>query len=134
MVDSVSPGAGADQASSEAPAVEIAAILAEPGAFLGKAVRVTGDVVAMCEHKRDWFALAPAGTRETFVRVLTGEDSRVPEDAIGKVASAEGTVDLVEISEAKARHFAKSHELGDPEQIDGPEQQIVVRASHAEFR
>ncbi len=123
----------AGQAFSDAPAVEIAALLADPVAYQGKTVRLSGDVIAMCHHKRDWFALVPEGKRDTNVRVLTGPVFQVPEDAIGRSASAEGTVDVVEISERVARHFAETHQLGDAKRIDGPVQQVVVRATGAAF-
>jgi hypothetical protein len=94
---------------------------------------LSGKVIAMCHHKRDWFALVPESGTGGNVRVLTGPVFKVPEDAIGKQASAEGTVGVVEISERVARHFAEEHQLGNPATIAGPLQQVVVRATGAEF-
>jgi hypothetical protein len=121
------------QAFTEAPVVDIATLVADPAGYKGKTVRLSGDVIAMCHHKRDWFALVPEGTKTGNVRVLTGPVFKVPQDAIGKSASAEGTVDVVEISERVAKHFAETHKLGDPATISGPVQQVVVRATGAQF-
>ena len=121
------------QEFSGAPVVEISALLKDPATYKGKTVRISGDVIAMCHHKRDWFALVPGDAKQGNVRVLTGPVFKVPEDAIGKKASAEGTVDVVEIAERVAKHFAETHKLGDANAISGPVQQVVVRATGAEF-
>jgi hypothetical protein len=115
------------------PEVAITDLLADPSSYEDKTVRLSGNVIAMCHHKRDWFALVPENGAGGNVRVLTGPVFKVPENVIGKKASAEGKVGVVEISERVARHFAEEHQLGTPADITGPVQQVVLRATGAEF-
>jgi hypothetical protein len=99
----------------------------------GKTVILSGHVAAMCHHKRGWFALVPDDPSGSFVRVLTAPAFLVPADAVGKVARAEGVIDTIEVAPDAARHFAGEHKLGDPASINGPVQQVVLRATGAEF-
>lgn len=115
-----------------AQSVSVADLVAAPESFTGKRVLVSGKVVAMCHHKRDWFALAAGEKEGGHIRVLTTPSFRVPEGSIGKKARAEGAVEVVEISEEIARHFAEKHQIGDAD-AKGPVKRIVVRASAAEF-
>ncbi|MDF1562988.1 MAG: DUF4920 domain-containing protein [Deltaproteobacteria bacterium] len=114
--------------------VTVQALLDEPEKFAGKVVKVTGDVSAMCHHKRGWFALVAPDKSGRNLRVLTAPSFLVPEGVIGMNASTEGVVELIEIPEEAARHYAKEHKLGDPMEIVGPQKQAVIRAAGAAFR
>lgn len=113
--------------------VKLEDLLIKANEFSGKTVAIEGRVVAMCYHAKDWFALAPSETSQQNVRVLTSSDFRVPDNAMGKTARAEGVVELVQIEEQAAKHYAKDHKLGDPNAINGSVQQVVLRAKNAVF-
>ncbi|MBW2457933.1 MAG: hypothetical protein JRI68_25735, partial [Deltaproteobacteria bacterium] len=101
--------------------VKIVDLAARPDDFVGKTVRVEGDVLGMCHHKRAWFAMQDEGDRSGgFVRVVTGPKFLVPAGSVGKKARVEGTVEVVEVPPRRAKYFAKSHNMGDPEKITGP--------------
>jgi hypothetical protein len=85
-------------------------------------------------HRRAWFALRdPGEASDAYVRVVTAPAFRVPEGSIGKLAHAEGKVELVEVPAEQARHYARKHGLGDGGTSAGPTKRIVVRATGAEF-
>jgi hypothetical protein len=120
--------------AAEVPEVTVAALLDSPEAYAGQRVRVTGDVSAMCHHKRGWFALVAPDQSGRNLRVLTAPTFLVPEGVIGMNASTEGVVELIEIPAEEARHYAKEHKLGDPAAITGPVKRAVIRAAGAAFR
>lgn len=115
--------------------VKVADLLARPDDFVGKTVRLEGNVSAMCHHRRGWFAVIDDGDRSgTVVRVVTAPGFLVPQGAIGKKVRTEGTVEVVEVAANTARHFAKDHQVGSEEEIGAePVKSIVVKATGAEF-
>ncbi len=114
--------------------VKIADLAARPEDFAGKTVRVEGDVLGMCQHKRAWFSMQDEGDRSGgFVRVITGPKFLVPAGSVGKKARAEGTVEVIEVPAGRAKYFAKSHNMGDPEKITGPVKRAIIRANGAEL-
>ena len=121
---------------SGAPRVKVVDLMARPEEFAGKTVRLEGDVPAMCVHRRTWFGIQDPGDKSgVFLRVLATPAFLVPEGSIGKRARTEGTVEIIEVDAAAARHFAKMHGLGDPEAIqgEGKIKSVVLRATGAEF-
>ncbi len=114
--------------------VKVADLAARPDEFVGKTVRVEGDVSAMCHHRRAWFAVQDEGDRSGgFVRVLTTPKFLVPAGSIGKKVRVEGTVEVVEVPAKQAKYFAKGHKMGDPDKIEGPVKRPVIRANGAEL-
>lgn len=113
--------------------VALTDLLGNPTAYRGKTVRVRGDVSAMCHHKRGWFSLAAGDKTGRHVRVFTAPQFLVPHGSIGRTAVTEGTVDVIEIPAARARHMAAEHKLADPADIQGPVQQVIIRATGADF-
>jgi hypothetical protein len=121
---------------SGAAQVKVVDLMARPDEFAGKTVRLEGDVPAMCVHRRTWFGIQDPGNKSgAFLRVLTAPAFLVPEGSIGKKARTEGTVEIIEVDAAAARHFARMHGLGDPEAIqgEGKIKSVVLRATGAEF-
>jgi len=114
-------------------AVSIAELLARPEQYAGKSVRVEGSVSAMCYHRRGWFAVQEGGSGGSFVRVVTAPTFLVPEGAMGKQVRTEGVVEVTEVAEGTARHYAKDHKLGDPSAVQGPVKAVILRATGAEF-
>ncbi|PKN54522.1 MAG: hypothetical protein CVU56_26125 [Deltaproteobacteria bacterium HGW-Deltaproteobacteria-14] len=113
--------------------VAVSALLADPGAWRGKTISLEGDVSAMCGHMRGWFALAAEDKSGRQVRVLTAPTFLVPAGSVGRSATTEGTVEVIEIAAEHARHLAGEHKLGDPAEITANVQQVVIRARGAEF-
>jgi hypothetical protein len=116
---------------ADAKKVEIAALLADPDPYVGETVRLEGSVASYCHHQRGWFALADA--EGTVVRLVTAPAFTVPGE-IEKVAGiGVGVVEVVEVPEDQAKHYAGDHGLGTPDEISGPQKQIIIRATGAEF-
>jgi Domain of unknown function (DUF4920) len=91
-------------------ATPIAAILAEPGRFEGKTVRVEGTVTAVCAHEGCWMALSADGTAEGPTLRLKVDDGVIvfPVTAKGHTAVAQGVFERVggtpDSHEAAAEH------------------------------
>lgn len=115
----------------DAARVALPALLARPETFTGETIRVEGDVVAMCHHRRAWFALQEVGDRQgRTVRVIGAPAFLVPPDAVGRRARAEGVVELVDVPGRARAHLASDHGLQEP---PPPERVVVLRATGAEF-
>lgn len=152
--DSQVPTQGAILASSETPAtqpsgkvvtaggpmtvtsapVAVSEVLAHPEKYADQPIRIEGTVSSVCEKKGCWARLTddktPAG-QDLFVKFECPEadDGRVlPLSVKGNPAVVQGTVKVTEMSEAKARHYAKDAEKSDAEvnQIVGPQKQVTV--------
>lgn len=121
------------QELGNAEPIAIADLAAKADELKGKLVRVEGNVAAMCHHKRSWFTLVGDDQSGSYVRVLTAPAFLVPPGSIGKTARAEGTIDVVEINPATAKHFAERHKLAMPDDGAASAKQVVLRAVGAEF-
>jgi hypothetical protein len=90
-----------------AAATPIADLLAKPGDYVGKAVRVDGVVTNVCEMRGCWIELNEGGKG---VR-LKVEDGVIvfPMTAKGKKASAEGVFEAIHTTEEQAAAMAKEH-------------------------
>jgi len=114
--------------------VSVAALLTKPSDFVGQTVRLEGEVTAMCHHQRAWFAIRDDATPANhYVRIQTRPAFLVPQGVIGKRAKAEGRVELVQVPQTMAQHYASDHGLGDPKAVTGPVQAPVIIATGAEF-
>ncbi len=109
-------------------------LLANPKSFEAKTIRVTGKVVAMCRHRRAWFALGDKGGKPA-VMVRTAPKFFVPPVVMGMKASAEGIVQIKTFPQKVAAHLAQEHKLfgGDPKAIDGPRTLVTIQAKGARF-
>ena len=108
--------------------VKVSELIAHPDRYAGKYVRVEGDVAAMCTHRRAWFSVQDEGDRSgAYVRVIAAPAFLVPEQAVGKKARAEGTVELVDVPGATAQHLSNQHGL-DGTQVG---KAVIIRASGA---
>jgi hypothetical protein len=121
-------------AFSDAPVVAVEALLADPRKWAGKTVVVEGDISAMCHHKRGWFAMVAGDKSGQQLRVITLPAFHVPPESIGRVARAEGTVEVIELDAAHAQHLAAEHKVGGDEMVQGGAvKQVVLRAGAADF-
>jgi hypothetical protein len=118
---------------------KISSILADPGKFDGKMVRVEGAVVGVCEKRGCWIRLA--SDREFESIQLKVEDGVIvfPMDAKGKNAVAEGVVDVrtvsVEDQIAQGKHHEEeTGEKFDPSTVKGPKTIVRIMGEGAEIR
>jgi hypothetical protein len=115
------------------PVVTVADLLAHPETYAGKAVRLEGNVTAMCTHERAWFAVQDNDRSGHFVRVSTTPAFLVPQDAIGKRARTEGVVEVVDANASQSEHLAKEHQLAAGQDSSASGKSVTVRARGAEF-
>jgi len=103
----------------------IADILADPDAFVGQRVLVTGTIVGVCEMRGCWMELASESESETL-RVKVEDGVIVfPMSARGLTAVAEGVVERLELTQEQALEQARMHaeehgEAFDPSTVTGP--------------
>ncbi|OGR13410.1 MAG: hypothetical protein A2341_09245 [Deltaproteobacteria bacterium RIFOXYB12_FULL_58_9] len=110
--------------------ITVAALLADPDKYQGKAIRIRGNVAAMCMHRRAWFAVVGDDQTGDHVRIFTTPVFLVPHDSIGKTAVAEGIVELLDIPARQGAHIAEEHKLGEAAMAP---KQVIIRATGAEF-
>ncbi len=110
-----------------ARSVTLAELLQHPDRYENQSLRVEGEVVGMCHHRRGWFALADADKGEPL-RVLTAPAFLVPRDAMGKKGRAEGRLEYRELSAAARQHQESGHGL----KVSSP-RTVFLRATNAEF-
>ena len=83
----------------------IAAILADPDAWIGKRVRIEGGVLDVCPMKGCWVSV---GNDEANLRVKVEDDVIVfPADSKGRIVAAEGVVEAIERDEGGAARLAR---------------------------
>ena len=121
---------GAPMRLSDSQAVTISQVLATPGKFNGKYVRVSGTVDKVCEKKGCWLTLSDTTSAQTlFVKFADPEEGRlIPMEAAGKPAIIEGMVKVKMIPEADARHYAQDNNASDDEiaRIVGSQKQVTI--------
>ncbi len=77
-------------------ATPIEKILADPDSYVGKRVRIEGQVMDICPMKGCWMELAEEKGGAASIRVKVDDDVIVfPATAKGKIAAAEGTVEAI---------------------------------------
>lgn len=89
----------------------ISKLMQSPDAYVGKVVQVRGKVTGVCEKAGCWMQLVePASGASVRIKVKDGEIV-FPQEAIGKMAVAEGTFAKIELTEeqalARAKHEAE---------------------------
>jgi hypothetical protein len=118
---------------------KVSEILAEPGKFNGKRVRVEGAVVDVCSMRGCWIKIS--GDKE-FDSIRFKVDDGVivfPMDAKGKRVSAEGVVSVkttsVEDQIKEGEHMAKEEgKTFDPATVKGPKTVIQIQGDGAVIR
>ena len=113
-------------------ATPIEQIVADPDSWLGKHVRIEGRVSGVCAHQGCWLDLV--STDDSTLRVKVDDGVIVfPQDALGLEATAEGTVEILEMDreqyEGWMRHQAEERgEEYDPMELDeGPHRVVRLR-------
>ena len=124
---------------SERRVTPIEEILATPDAWVGRTVRIEGRVAEVCTKMGCWMDLVSADDARMQVKVDDGVIV-FPLEAVGRRASAEGRVEILEMSreqyEAWLRHAAE--ETGkefDPGEVgEGPYRVVRLRGVGAEIQ
>lgn len=115
------------------------AILERPDEFIGKTVRIEGEVLDVCPRKGCWVEI---GDDDDTLRVKVKDDVIVfPADSVGRTMAAEGVVEAIEqtreqhlawlahLAEERGEDFDEaSADIG-----DGPFRWIQVRGTGAEL-
>jgi len=105
-------------------------VLSNPQQYDGQFVRVAGTVEAVCGTAGCWMEIADQpGDKPLFVKLaMDTSKGRMPPEAKGHKAIAEGTVKVVEFSEAQRKHFAEAAGQSPAEigKIKGPEQRVQL--------
>lgn len=120
-------------------ATPVSTLLADPESWAGETVRVEGEVQEVCPKAGCWLSIVPAeGASPLRVKVEDGEIV-FPLSARGQDASAQGVVEVHDMSREQytgwLRHLAEEREEEfDPETVgDGPYRQIQVKAVGAKL-
>lgn len=114
-------------------ATSIEKILADPDAYVGKKVRIVGQVMDICPMKGCWMELAEEGGNARL-RVKVDDGVIVfPATAKGKIAAAEGTVEAIPMTREQyvgwLEHLAEERgQKLDPKTIgEGPFRILQIR-------
>ena len=99
-------------------------ILADPTAYVGKKVRIAGQITDVCPMKGCWIEIETEDGQALIVKVNDDEIVFKPESK-GKSAIAEGEVYSIEMDEEQAvaymEHLAEEKgEAFDPSTVEGP--------------
>lgn len=120
-------------------ATSIHTILERPDDFIGKTVRIEGEVLDVCPRKGCW---AQIGDEDSSLRIKVKDDVIVfPADSLGRTLAAEGMVEAIEqtrqqhldwlahLAEERGETFdEKTAEIG-----DGPFRWIQIRGVGGEL-
>lgn len=120
---------------AEADTVDVSTVLQAPDKYDGEYVRVSGRVAEVCSAKGCWINLKDWDTgREIHVQFTCPMEGRlIPMEAKGRKAIVEGVLEITEISEEAARHFAEEGGKT-PEEIaaiKGPQRQYRIESPAA---
>lgn len=113
---------------SDAGTISLADAMAKPDDFAGKAVKIRGKVLDVCQTQGCWLVLTD-GEREMRIH-MKGHAFAVPKDIGGKTVVVEGMVEKKVVTEAQARHYAEESKSGvDPTTIKGDQTTVRLVAS-----
>jgi hypothetical protein len=121
----------------EPETTSVSKILADPDAYVGRTVRIEGQVVDVCPMKGCWMELEE---RDGGARLRVKVDDGVivfPVTAKGKIAVAEGTVEAIPMTRARyvawLQHLAEERgQTFDPKTVgEGPFRILQLRGTGA---
>jgi hypothetical protein len=92
-----------DGVAAKGEAITLATLAAQSKELVGKKVRVTGEIKAVCKKKGCWMILAD-GTQQVRIQ-FRDYGFFVPLDCEGRTAVLEGTFDVSETSVADLKHL-----------------------------
>ena len=124
--------------SADLEVTAIATIVADPDPWVGKRVRIEGEVSGVCQKQGCWLELVSPGNASLRVKV---EDGVIvfPQDTVGHRATAEGEVEILELTREEYTGWLEhqAEETGeefDPATVgDGPHRIVRLRGLGAEI-
>lgn len=124
------------EGTSLAEATEIADILAEPAAYVGKTVMIKGRVKDVCPMKGCWVEIETEDGQQALTVKVEDDVIVFKEESKGKFAYAEGEVYTIEMDREQAiaymEHRAEEKgEAFDPESVEGPMTVYQIKGSGA---
>jgi hypothetical protein len=87
--------------------VSLADALADPAKYTGKTVSVSGVIVRSCKMEGCWMELAPSATAKAVRVNMKDHDFFIPLNAAGLAATAEGTLEVKNLTKAEVEHLTK---------------------------
>jgi cytochrome c-type biogenesis protein CcmE len=116
----------------------ISSIIDNPGAYVGKKVKVSGLVVDVCSRRGCWIYLAGDREYEKIRIKVTDGEIVFPMEARGKQAVVEGVVESMELTKeeviARRKHHAEeTGETFDPASVTSGESVLRIRGLGAEI-
>jgi len=116
----------------------ISLIIDNPGAYVGKKVKVSGLVVDVCSRRGCWIYLAGDREYEKIRIKVTDGEIVFPMEARGKQAVVEGIVESMELTKedviARRKHHAEeTGETFDPASVTSGETVLRIRGLGAEI-
>jgi hypothetical protein len=127
---------GGEPKLTDADAVPLSKVIADPTPFKNQYVRLTGTVSSVCAKKGCWLRVVPEQTAsgeapkgDVFIKFKDPPAGRlIPMEAIGHKVTVEGTLKQGMMPEAAARHFKEDGGASkeEVEKIVGPQPQLLV--------
>ena len=116
----------------------ISSIIDNPGAYVGKKVKVSGLVVDVCSRRGCWIYLAGDREYEKIRIKVTDGEIVFPMEARGKEAVVEGVVESMELTKAdviarRKHHTEETGETFDPASVTSGETVLRIRGLGAEI-
>ena len=100
--------------------------------YLGKSVRVVGEVTNVCQAKGCWMVLRGDGG-ESMRITMKGHAFSVPKDLAGRTAHVQGTVKQVEVDAKTVEHYASEGSTEDvPERGKDKVYELVAQSVFVE--
>jgi len=85
--------------------VSLAKALKNPSKYHGKTLSVSGVIVRSCKMEGCWMELAPSATAKSIRVKMKDHDFFIPLNAAGLNATAEGTVEVKNLTKAEVDHL-----------------------------
>ena len=105
----------------------LAEVVRAPEKFEARPVLLRGRISDVCQRKGCWVVLRDGGEQ---VRVRFHDYAFfLPTDVAGSEAFVEGLVNVEELSQKAARHYATESVDGDPDSIAGPQREVGLTAT-----
>lgn len=122
-----------------AETVVIADLLADPDPYVGKTIRVEGEISDVCSHRGCWIAITDESGSSTVRFKVKDGVIEFPMACKGKQVVAEGVFTKIELTEeqaiARAKHHAEERgEEFDPSTVTGPETFYQIKGLGAVVR
>ncbi len=115
--------------------VSLAKVMAKPGDYAGKMVRVEGVIVRSCKMEGCWMELAPSKDAKSVRVKMKDHAFFIPLDSAGAAAKAEGVFAVKTLSKAEVDHLINDDGAKfDSRNADGSVTEISFEAVGVELK